>query len=408
MAHSTLQKESSTPIDSAGDNDSVQQQQQQQQQQQRQCLQQSRSAISKLISSQPLSVQSSPTTTLALEVLHNLRHQHRWTDLKLEIASSTATAEAAAAVGGEGREGREGVFVAQEKGGEQNGPAVLNLVGSRDDDDAATIASTGSSTTLPTVLISGYPPKTLYIHPDFQIALLKAGISPSAPHGSNVSGSFIANGAINPPIEREWVLPTTLARQWTLRELCSVFDALPVREMIEVDVDIDENRGCDEENTNMRRNDSTKAQKSNGEMSVAEVAQDVSGEYDDDRDDNYDNKNHATPSSRLNAVTTAAAQNNPQEIGINSVLPPLPNSVSVGNSSSSNNNNTTNATSDHKANKTKNGRPCQPRQRKQTTTITHQDAKRVLLAMKAPDGYGGDGTIVYYIMHEGEVKPRQN
>ena len=41
-------------------------------------------------------------------------------------------------------------------------------------------------------------------------------------------------------------------------------------------------------------------------------------------------------------------------------------------------------------------------------TVEQQDAKRVLLAMKAHDGMGGDGTVVYYIVQEGEVKPRQN
>ncbi len=28
--------------------------------------------------------------------------------------------------------------------------------------------------------------------------------------------------------------------------------------------------------------------------------------------------------------------------------------------------------------------------------------------MRAHEGMGGDGTVVYYIMQEGEVKPRQN
>lgn len=36
------------------------------------------------------------------------------------------------------------------------------------------------------------------------------------------------------------------------------------------------------------------------------------------------------------------------------------------------------------------------------------DAKRVLLGMVAHAGMGGDGTVTYYIMQEGEVKPRQN
>ncbi|EXJ58990.1 hypothetical protein A1O7_06421 [Cladophialophora yegresii CBS 114405] len=38
----------------------------------------------------------------------------------------------------------------------------------------------------------------------------------------------------------------------------------------------------------------------------------------------------------------------------------------------------------------------------------HTDQKRVLLGMRADEGMGGDGTVVYYIMQEGEVKPRQN
>lgn len=37
-----------------------------------------------------------------------------------------------------------------------------------------------------------------------------------------------------------------------------------------------------------------------------------------------------------------------------------------------------------------------------------KDAKRVVLGMVANNGMGGDGTVTYYIMQEGEVKPRQN
>lgn len=37
-----------------------------------------------------------------------------------------------------------------------------------------------------------------------------------------------------------------------------------------------------------------------------------------------------------------------------------------------------------------------------------KDAKRVVLAMLANNGMGGDGTVTYYIMQEGEVKPRQH
>ncbi|KAJ9609430.1 hypothetical protein H2200_005757 [Cladophialophora chaetospira] len=44
----------------------------------------------------------------------------------------------------------------------------------------------------------------------------------------------------------------------------------------------------------------------------------------------------------------------------------------------------------------------------QGSSYEHKDQKRVLLGMRANEGMGGDGTIVYYIMQEGEVKPRQN
>ena len=37
-----------------------------------------------------------------------------------------------------------------------------------------------------------------------------------------------------------------------------------------------------------------------------------------------------------------------------------------------------------------------------------KDSKRVVLAMLAHNGFSGDGTITYYVMQEGEVKPRQN
>lgn len=37
-----------------------------------------------------------------------------------------------------------------------------------------------------------------------------------------------------------------------------------------------------------------------------------------------------------------------------------------------------------------------------------KDNKRVILGMLAHNGMGGDGTVAYYIVQEGEVKPRQN
>lgn len=40
--------------------------------------------------------------------------------------------------------------------------------------------------------------------------------------------------------------------------------------------------------------------------------------------------------------------------------------------------------------------------------VEWRDAKRVLMGMTAASGMGGDGTVVYYVVQEGEVKPRQN
>lgn len=44
----------------------------------------------------------------------------------------------------------------------------------------------------------------------------------------------------------------------------------------------------------------------------------------------------------------------------------------------------------------------------EAASIEWRDAKRVLLGMLAHNGMGGDGTVAYYIMQEGDVKPRQN
>jgi tRNA-splicing endonuclease subunit Sen15, fungi type len=42
--------------------------------------------------------------------------------------------------------------------------------------------------------------------------------------------------------------------------------------------------------------------------------------------------------------------------------------------------------------------------------VNHTDAKRVLMGMvtRSGKGGGGDGTVVYYVVQEGEVKPRQH
>lgn len=47
-------------------------------------------------------------------------------------------------------------------------------------------------------------------------------------------------------------------------------------------------------------------------------------------------------------------------------------------------------------------------ERREKASITEEwGAKRALLAM-VDKGMGGEGTVVYYVVQEGEVKPRQN
>jgi len=49
-----------------------------------------------------------------------------------------------------------------------------------------------------------------------------------------------------------------------------------------------------------------------------------------------------------------------------------------------------------------------PRGRTGSTEVPQFGGKRILLAMVTQGLEGGDGTVVYYFMGEGEVKPRQN
>lgn len=92
-----------------------------------------------------------PHLALARQILHNLQYQHDWTALHIHPSS------------------------------------------------------------FPRPLISGIPPSRIYIHPDEQIAMLRAHISESA----------IA-------VEREWVLPTHLREKWSLAKFAAVFDCIDV------------------------------------------------------------------------------------------------------------------------------------------------------------------------------------
>ena len=104
--------------------------------------------------------QDSHYQQLALQIAHNLRYQHNWTDVRIHYASTH----------------REG--------------------------------------DVPRPLISGLPPKRLYVHPDEQIELLQQ---------QKAAGK---TGLPDLKPEREWVLPCHLRERWTLRKFGEVFDAI--------------------------------------------------------------------------------------------------------------------------------------------------------------------------------------
>jgi tRNA-splicing endonuclease subunit Sen15 len=104
--------------------------------------------------------------TLALQIQHNLQYQHAWTDLRVHTHST-----------------------------------VTNEL-------------------LPRPLLTGLPPRRLYIHPDEQIELLKR--ADEARKGANGTLDVKAEP------EREWILPTRLSEKWTLKRLSEVFGGITV------------------------------------------------------------------------------------------------------------------------------------------------------------------------------------
>jgi len=61
-------------------------------------------------------------------------------------------------------------------------------------------------------LISGLPPRRLYVHPDEQIEIIKAEKDRSE--------------RIPQPPDCEWVVPTHLAESWSVKNFAAVFDAI--------------------------------------------------------------------------------------------------------------------------------------------------------------------------------------
>ena len=124
--------------------------------------------------------------SLPLEVLHNLRYQHEWTQLRLEtLNSGLATGTSA--------------------------PSALDL-----NSRAPTLNRSRSPSRTFSIqslkLVTGHPPRHFYLHPDFQAHLVNGEISPD---------EF--------PIQREWVLPMSTGERWTLRQFVELFDCLPTR-----------------------------------------------------------------------------------------------------------------------------------------------------------------------------------
>lgn len=141
------------------------------------------SALSKLIASETLryaSLHSPFELALALQVLHNLQYQHDWTDLQVHTRSP------------------------------------LPPFGS-----------------LSRPLLSGLPPRRLYIHPDEQIELLKEAkrrqktAMPSAALSSAAAEDAAkAKLDIQATPEREWVLPARLKEKWSLKNMSELFDGI--------------------------------------------------------------------------------------------------------------------------------------------------------------------------------------
>lgn len=127
-----------------------------------------------------------PISALPLEVLHNLRYQHGWTDLLLHPTSSSYL--------------------------DPSTPSNLDIHSSDEDQENLTPNSLPPPLHLtPVPLLSGLPPRPIYTHPDHQAHLL--------------AHDFL--DTLTP--QREWVLPVSIAEKWTLRRFCAVFDSLPER-----------------------------------------------------------------------------------------------------------------------------------------------------------------------------------
>ncbi|EXJ82126.1 hypothetical protein A1O1_08195 [Capronia coronata CBS 617.96] len=236
------------------------------------------SAVSTFISH---SGAKSASEALALEIMHNLQHQHNWTDLKRHLVHLKALCTSGSTV-------LDRPVRSASPSGTGTGNASPSPSSSGISTPSTATASPGAGVV---TIISGLPPQHSYIHPDLQAQLLKYGLSDTAL-----------------PVQREFVLPLALGEKWSLARFCAVFDQLPERDLITVYATTTTGSGPGAPETGGRRQGIANGQAASGKRSLYE----------------------------------------------------------------------------------------------------HRDQRRVLLGMRAREGGGGDGTVVYYIMQEGEVKPRQN
>ena len=199
-------------------------------------------------------------------------------------------------------------------------------------------------------IISGLPPRHSYVHPDLTMQLVKHGMGESAI-----------------PVQREFVLPLAIGESWSLKRFCAVFDALPTRDAIVVSP------------PSSGPGDGNPAAVAVAATAAATVGLGVTTSAPVDAGER---RLESSPLSTSSSGDASQSHHRPH------ARPgPRHDNHLVTEGSTGNGTAVTTPSS---------------------TVYHHQDHKRVLLGMKARTGGGGDSTVVYYIMQEGEIKPRQN
>ena len=99
-------------------------------------------------------------------------------------------------------------------GGDHHGQLAQIVLNNLENQHDWTRLQLHNNTTPSRILISGLPPKRMYIHPDEQIDIIKAE-------------KALLNGARLPqPPEFEWVLPVHLVETATTKTFADVFDSI--------------------------------------------------------------------------------------------------------------------------------------------------------------------------------------